>query len=124
MNDLFELALAVARQAAPRYGYELGLHGSGQPELDLIAAPWADNAIPGDMLAERILVALLHDFRYAYVGWEDDRKPHGRVVYTIRLTRDLIVNLSVLPRRPHAETNVRTRERNFLDAQGRAGIPE
>ena len=45
-------AVGPIRAAAKEKGYAIGVHGSQERDLDLIAAPWTDNAAsPEDLLA-------------------------------------------------------------------------
>ncbi|SRR5579885_1014053 len=109
MNDIYERALAVARIVAFGYGYAIGLHGSGVRDLDLIAAPWTDGAIDGHDFVRAVACAYKFEFPNAYLHDADEalkdpswpapaQKPHGRVAYTIHLSPNLHVDISVMPR--------------------------
>ena len=112
MNDMYETCLAIARMAAKQYGFAIGLHGTGQRDLDLIAVPWTETAsIPPGALAGVIMNAI-----NAHYGGETDKawceelepdlkkspcqKPHGRLAYCIHLSPALNIDLSIFPA-PH-----------------------
>lgn len=93
-------ALRVARTIAEKHGYAIGLHGSRTYDLDLIAAPWADECSTPDELAIAITCAL---------GWflsnldlsgkvHAPEKPHGRKAYLIYGHDHAHIDLSVMPR--------------------------
>lgn len=46
------------RQLAREVGYAVGVHGSQERDLDLIAAPWTDDAVSAEALAEHIASGL------------------------------------------------------------------
>lgn len=109
MNNLYETCLAIARMTAKSYGFAIGLHGTGQRDLDLIAVPWTDHAsIPPSALAGAIMQAINFHF-----GGEQDKawceelepdvkkgaieKPHGRLAYIIHLGPILNIDLSIFP---------------------------
>ena len=68
-------------KVAREYGYALGLHGSLQNDLDLIAVPWVEGARP----AEEMIKAMAEKFAwldpYSIDGPEE--KPHGRRAWCI-----------------------------------------
>lgn len=81
---------AVARPL----GYALALHGSLQRDMDLLAAPWTETAVPADELAQ----ALRDAVDGVFVG-ESTNKPHGRRAWTIifQVWGDGFIDLSVMP---------------------------
>jgi hypothetical protein len=95
-----EHAIAAATNVARQLGYAIGVHGSQLRDVDLIAAPWTDEAVPARELVESIAYALP-----GIVGHQEpERKPHGRLGWTIvpryRWGIDAwYVDISVMPRR-------------------------
>ncbi len=81
---------AVARE----YGYAIGVHGSLQRDLDLIAVPWSEVAATADELVVAICGAA---GGFIVRGQDATKKPHGRVAYTIHLGAGLYIDLSVMP---------------------------
>jgi len=84
-------------------GYALGVHGSLERDLDLIAVPWTEEAVEESSLAS----ALCEETRRV-LGWVDvapgtypQRRPHGRLAWSLRLTPESgpYIDLSVMPRR-------------------------
>ena len=103
--------LPVVREAARKCGYAVGLHGSMVRDLDLIACPWIDEALPPAALVTAIKEALLSELggRGAYGGWYSDKtSPHGRMWANFYFQPDVAVDtpngvfpfidLSIMPR--------------------------
>ena len=83
---------------AREHGYALGLHGSMQRDLDLIAVPWVDEASDAETLVS-VIDKAVHGFldpdpKNASPG----SKPHGRRCWTIHLGGGPYIDLSVMPR--------------------------
>ena len=112
-RHLHAVLLPALREAARRHGYALAVHGSLERDIDLIAAPWRDGA--GDGAA---LVSCMFDVCKAVVGyvtwpagWTEketfappigslpnpDRKPHGRLGFSIILGAGPYLDISVMP---------------------------
>lgn len=91
--------LPVIREAAANCHYAIGLHGSMERDLDLIAVPWLPEATPAGVLVEKI--------REAVGGyWNENagrnaalptEKPHGRLAWSITLGGGAYIDLSVMP---------------------------
>lgn len=89
------------RKVARTHGYAVGLHGSTQRDLDLIACPWEESASDPERLIEAIeqetgLTCLRHNVE----------KPHGRLgflLYGAATLNGYPVDLSVMPRDGHTE---------------------
>lgn len=86
--------LAKIRQLAREVGYSIGLHGSLKRDVDLIAAPWTEQAAGNADLVEHLCVGLPAE----RVGWAE-YKPHGRVAVTLQIDGYFKpVDLSIMPR--------------------------
>lgn len=106
---------------ARRHGYALAIHGTLVGDMDLIAAPWTEEAVDAvtlkdalmrhigacgyDALLERDSPWLTEDQRRQVceqqgVGLEGDHsdKPHGRIAWNLYLWAGTKVDLSILPR--------------------------
>jgi hypothetical protein len=105
---------------ARKNGYALAIHGSVVTDLDLIAVPWTDEAVPAETLKDA-LMAHIGACGYADLlrrdGLEEklvqqimDRKepgtkdggtikPHGRLSWNLYLYAGTKVDLSVMPRK-------------------------
>ncbi len=107
---IFAALLPALRSKARELGYALGLHGSMVRDLDLIAAPWVDEAVEADVLAKAlqdVLGGWVPREGHEVLQWAEvakKGKPHGRVAYTLRFGGDdlMHVDLSVMPRRDKA----------------------
>jgi hypothetical protein len=94
-----EVVLPRLRETARTAGYALAVHGSEARDLDLLAAPWKDDAVDAATLL-RALAATTRDctgwgFLEEAEKWE--AKPHGRVAATILGTSDVHLDISVMP---------------------------
>lgn len=85
------------RQAALDCGWALGLHGSLNHDMDIMAMPWVENAKP----VEEMIVALENclsipeDSLHVKTSKSTD-KPFGREVYTIHIFANLYLDISVM----------------------------
>ena len=90
---------------AREHGYALAVHGSMARDLDLIAAPWIEEAAPAEALVEA-----MRERMHGYIVNEPaadpfdmtkhnpQRKPHGRLGWSIQLGRGVYIDVSVMPR--------------------------
>lgn len=81
------------RSLAREVGYALGVHGSLERDVDLIAAPWTDEAVPAVALAEHIAKGMNGSVIDA------GEKPLGRWACNIQIDGWFkLIDLSVAPR--------------------------
>jgi len=88
IRAMCERLLPCIREAAQAAGYAIGVHGSMERDLDLIAAPWADNAADVHDLIDAIRVAVAAEIGSCYRAARDATdafgiKPHGRMAFTL-----------------------------------------
>jgi len=76
LKSLYEKVLPEIRAAAKMLGYAIGVHGSMERDLDLIAVPWTEVAADKEILARAIHRSACGLESQSY-AWES--KPHGRV---------------------------------------------
>lgn len=86
--------VTVARQC----GYALGVHGSMQRDLDLIAVPWVAEAAEPEALVEA-----LRESVGGYLSEHDNNgdpyiKPHGRVCWAIHFGGGMYLDISIMAR--------------------------
>lgn len=87
------------RELAKDKGYAIGVHGSLEADLDLIAAPWTADAVDPQVLVEYIAANLMTPNGPSRVI-DRSRKPHGRMAFNIQLDGWFkLIDISVLP--PH-----------------------
>jgi hypothetical protein len=80
------------RALAKEVGYAIGEHGSKERDLDLIAAPWTENAVAAMSLLEHIAKGLNAKI------WATETKPLGRFAATIQMHGWFMdIDLSVCP---------------------------
>lgn len=103
------------RERARELGYALGVHGSLKRDIDLIAAPWTEDAEHPFILARElrkvaeVVVGYAEPAMHERSDWHEmgmpgSTKPHGRLCWTFMLKRGLppgkcpYLDLSVMPR--------------------------
>lgn len=88
------------REVARQRGYALALHGSLKKDLDVLAAPWTEDATDAWTLAHALCEAASGMIEpRTDAGQSPMVKPHGRLSWTIHLGRDGgYIDLSVMPR--------------------------
>lgn len=113
-REIVAILLPALREVARRHGYALAVHGSLERDIDLVAAPWRDGATDAGELARAIYAACAAVLGYATGpgGWTEketfeppagslpnpERKPHGRLGWSILLSGGPYIDLSVMPR--------------------------
>lgn len=86
----FKLIWKLAREV----GYAVGIHGSLKRDVDLIAAPWTDEAVGNAALIDHLCAGLP-----ATCIAGPEHKPHGRVAVTLQLDGYFKpIDLSITPR--------------------------
>lgn len=90
--------LPLLQSVARDHGYALAVHGSMHTDLDLIAAPWIDEASDAKTLAEAIRVAVNGQEREQFPN--PARKPHLRKAWSFYLDdkNSPYIDISILPR--------------------------
>lgn len=112
---VFSWMVPFLSTVARDHGYALGLHGSMARDLDLIAAPWIDDAAAPEVLVEALRAAVdgivlpdgtkggrwskeKGEFVDAVIR-NPDHKPHGRLAWNIHFSAaSFVIDLSVVPR--------------------------
>jgi len=119
-HRLVGILLPALREVSRRYGYALGVHGSLERDIDLIAVPWTDGALDATDLAAALYTACkaIMGFATGPAGWTEketwgppdgslpnpSRKPHGRLAWTIVLGGGPYLDVSIMPRTVAPET--------------------
>lgn len=84
------------KKAALSCGWALGLHGSLNSDMDLMAMPWDENAEPVE-----VMIKALSDC-FTESPWKNEHgvvytdKPNGRVVYTLLIWADFYLDINVI----------------------------
>lgn len=80
--------IEAARLVGRKHGYAIGVHGSLLRDIDLIAAPWTDEASDAETLVKAIALELnggrekQASSKYCLAG-DGTSKPHGRMAWII-----------------------------------------
>lgn len=82
------------RALAKEVGYAIGEHGSKERDLDLIAAPWTEDAVGNHAL----LIYIANGMNAKIV--EIEHKPFGRIAATLQIDGYFKpIDISVMPRK-------------------------
>ena len=84
-------------EIARSHGYALALHGTLQRDFDIIAIPWIDDVSDPTPLVKALCEEF--DLEPNHEITEPDRRPHGRLSYSIPLWWGAYIDLSVLTRK-------------------------
>lgn len=104
-------------ECARKHGYAAGVHGSvgasAGSDLDLICAPWTNDAVA----AEELLTGIIRYLRGVGMFFEPvsgpEQKPHGRLAWSIPLGNGAVLDVSIVPR-----TTPRTRPMSDVKRAG------
>lgn len=91
------------RAIAREHGYALTSHGSFSRDIDLVAIPWTEEAVPAEQLAEAIRIKAAEVVGLAFIAPHEEHelprhKPHGRLCWSFHLGGGPYIDLSVMPR--------------------------
>lgn len=84
------------RKIAADRGWALGLHGSLTSDMDLMAMPWTENAVPADELMAALNRLFMDNGSPWKVKKDSTSKPNGRVVYTIPIYSDYYCDINII----------------------------
>lgn len=106
--------VSLIAERAHKLGYAIGIHGSLNRDLDLMAMPWVEDAKSAEELVQSIAECvggyIIADGTPAG-RWDEaeqkfvpavidnpSKKPHGRLAWNIHLGGGPFIDLSVMPR--------------------------
>ncbi len=99
--------LPTLQRVARECGYALAVHGTMTRDLDLIAAPWTEEATDDETLTEALRAAVggkiygaMHNAKTGKTDLNPVSRPHGRKGWVIHLGGPYL-DVSVMPRMPH-----------------------
>lgn len=85
------------RQAALNCGWALGLHGSLNSDMDIMAMPWVEDAKSVDELILAIENCFtIPEGAHHVKTTKNTDKPNGRVVYTIHIFADFYLDINII----------------------------
>lgn len=84
------------RQCAMDHGWAVALHGSLSSDMDIMAMPWINEAIPFENLVREVSKLFDgNDMSENYIITYNE-KPHGRIVATIPIFADIYLDISAM----------------------------
>ena len=100
------------RELAKEVGYAIGVHGSLERDLDLIATPWSDGAVDPKSLAQHIAKGL------SGTVIAEEQKPLGRWSCNIQANGYFkLIDLSVAPSKPTPTPSAGQEDDRFIEEE-------
>ena len=85
------------RNAAMDCGWALGLHGSLNSDMDIMAMPWVEGAKSVDEMIEHLINTCFSNNPFNDISKTPHTdKPNNRVVYTIHIYKDFYLDINVI----------------------------
>ena len=81
------------KEAAYKCGWAIGIHGSLQNDMDLMAMAWTENATTPDVLIKAISGCFSDNEMKIEVYYE---KPNNRVVYCLNISGDWYLDINIV----------------------------
>ena len=104
------------RQVAMDCGWALALHGSLANDMDIMAMPWTEEAMPVEEMIKALSTIFDgNPFQDEHVKPHYD-KPHNRVVYTMAIWGDYYLDISVIQSQP--KTSLKKKPIDITDGFG------
>jgi len=100
------------RQAALDCGWALGLHGSLANDMDIMAMPWTEEAIP----AFEMILKLKKCFSDTKIDVSETPMPNNRTVYTLSIWADFYLDINIIQRQPSPTNKVSEIMQKDIDA--------
>lgn len=98
-RSILDAILPAVRETARFHGYAIAVHGSLKRDIDLIAIPWTEQAVPASVLVQHVKGAIGGVLGNCIELGIPDQKPHGRMAYTLAHPGFAgEIDLSVMPR--------------------------
>jgi len=85
------------KQKALECGWALGLHGSLQNDMDVMAMPWTEDATDAQTMIEKLSECFNGNIWQEH-NKEFSEKPRGRKVYTFRIWKDWYLDINIIER--------------------------
>jgi hypothetical protein len=141
-KEVAAILIPVLREVARQKGYAMTVHGSLERDIDLVAVPWRDLAVSPDSLIRGFYAVCAAVFGHVTGpgGWTEketygppagslpnpERRPHGRLAWSILLGGGPYLDISIMPTIEKAEASPtpRTDRRRGLLMTNRPHIPE
>lgn len=104
-RSILDAVLPAIREAARFHGYAVAVHGSLKRDIDLIAVPWTEQAVPVRQLVDAIKGAIGGVLGNCIeLGGKPGAKPHGRIAFTLAHPGFAgEIDLSVIEPKPKSE---------------------
>lgn len=82
--------------AAMNCGWALGLHGSLQSDMDIMAMPWVEGARPVEEMMQALSDVFSKSPFKKYHTIAHHGKPNNRIVYTMSIWSDFYLDINII----------------------------
>ena len=93
---IYASMLPDIKELAEKHGYALAIHGSMAKDFDVIAVPWGEDVSSPQVFINDLAKALGGHGEAQADGPE--KKPHGRLAWTVPVAAGLALDVSITPR--------------------------
>lgn len=84
------------RKSALDCGWALGLHGSLNSDMDIMAMPWIEGCASVDAMIESLERCLTKPDDQIFKTTKSTDKPNNRIVYTIHIFADFYLDINII----------------------------
>lgn len=84
------------RDKALDHGWALGLHGSLSNDMDIMAMPWTEDAVPAREMIEALCECFTDHKELSESISISNNKPNNRTVYTIPIWADFYLDINII----------------------------
>ena len=95
------------KKEALELGYALAIHWSLQNDMDILAVAWTEEARPYEELVQKIEDCIWWSIFKFHNTFSKEIKPHWRIAYSLNITPDVFIDLSIIP--PKNETELKSK---------------
>ena len=87
------------KQSALNSGWALGLHGSLNNDMDIMAMPWTEEAVSREEFIKNLSDCFVDNvFKDLHVI-PFCQKPNGRIVYTMSIWKDYYLDINIIEKK-------------------------
>lgn len=105
------------KDAAKSHGWALGLHGSLNSDMDIMAMPWDEHASPVDVMICQLCICFTDSAQIEKTIKVSTDKPNNRTVYTLSIWADFYLDINVINYVAPSPSQVLTAEEQKYEKQ-------
>lgn len=107
------------KNAAISHGWALGLHGSLNSDMDIMAMPWDEHASSSDVMINQLCLCFTEAAQIEKNILVSTDKPNNRIVYTLPIWDDFYLDINIIaPPQPEPVVSEKADVISFLLGEG------